>query len=334
MRLHGTDVRVSIDAPAADETISSVLDRAAAFWRVERLTLAAELGFGAGDEDLDAPSKRSRHALANATGFSIDVLNGLEISSGPDWLHSECRSAYCPRCWKEDVQQGRSPYFRRTWASCAALSCTNHACLLYAWETDRTGRRRPPPQREQSNRSGTLWLEDLIHAESSKELRSLDSLAAFASRAQSAFQERTPWPTNWRGCVATGRSLMNLLAKNPSPYPERLAMDRLVPDCGDFRWFAGHSRAAEPIHALNIEPIAQIGSPALRRTAWWLTARTLVPGWAPMPIRGHYGVCGDVRSWWARFVGNAISTHARREYHQLGTALGLGSEGTGDLFPT
>lgn len=76
----------------------------------------------------------------------------------------------------------------------------------------------------------------------------------------------------------------------------------------------------------------RMGDPALRRTAWWLMARTLVIGWPPLPVRGTYGICTSIESWWRRRVGSVVSGHAQRTYVDVGRALGLADQTTGDLF--
>lgn len=326
-------IHVAIDGPAADETLSSLLDRAASFWGTDRSALAAALAYGADDDDPDAPSPAALAALSDATGFPRERLQERVIATGPGWLRPEQRIAYCPRCWAEDAEQGRAPYFRCRWARCTALGCDRHDCLLYAWEVDAQGRRQLPPS-GRSTRLEAMWRADLVHAERSADLRALHTLTSFADRAHVVLHGADAWPVGWRGNAAAGRALTQLLTTNPAPFPERLAMDRLVPDSGDSRWFAGHRRASRSTVRDEPGPVRRLGDPALRRTAWWLVARTVVVGWPPLPVRGTYGVCTGIESWWRRRIGGAVSDHARRAYADVGRALGLAELTTGDLFAT
>jgi len=325
------EVRVAIDGPAADESLSSLLDRSASFWDVDRSAMAAALEFGPNDDDPDAPSEEALHTLSLATGFSADRLATHRIASKVDWLFSEQRVGYCPCCWAEDAAQKTAPYFRRAWAACTAVACDRHGCLLYAWEVDTQGCRRPPPS-GRSARLDAQWRADLTHAERALDRRGLETLTGFAARAHVAIDCSHTWPSNWRGDAAAGRALTQLLTTNPAPFPERLVMDRLVPDSGDARWFSGHRRATRSRVESELSPIQRIGDPALRRTAWWLMARTLVIGWPPLPVRGTYGICTSIESWWRRRVGSVVSGHAQRAYADVGRALGLADQTTGDLF--
>ena len=328
---HRSEVRVAIDGPAHDESLSSLLDRSASFWGVDRSAMAAALEFGLDDGDADAPSQAALHTLSLATGFSATRLDTHRIASDVSWLFPEQRIGYCPCCWAEDAAQGRAPYFRRAWAACAAVACDRHGCLLYAWDVDAQGCRRPPPP-GRSARLNAQWRADLTHAEQALDRRGLETLTGFASRAHVAIERGDAWPSNWRGDAAAGRALTELLTTNPAPFPERLVMDRLVPDSGDARWFSGNRRATRSRVESEPSPMQRLGDPAMRRTAWWLMARTLVIGWAPLPVRGTYGICTNIESWWRRRVGSVVSGHARRTYADVGRALGLADQTTGDLF--
>jgi hypothetical protein len=169
-------IRVSISGPAPGETLSSLLDRAASFWGMDRSEMTAALTHGKGGGDPDAPSPAALHALAMATGFPPHELDEHTTRNVHGLLHWEQRIAYCPRCWAEDVRRGGVPYFRQTWAYCAELACDFHGCLLYAWGKDMHGCRCPLPVPWRSAHLDALWRADLVHAESHKDRRALSTL--------------------------------------------------------------------------------------------------------------------------------------------------------------
>lgn len=78
---HRSEVRVAIDGPAADESLSSLLDRSASFWGVDRSAMVAALEFGPADDDPDAPSQAALHTLSLATGFSAARLDTHRIAN-------------------------------------------------------------------------------------------------------------------------------------------------------------------------------------------------------------------------------------------------------------
>ena len=318
-------VKLAIAGPAIDESISSFLDRAANFWDISRSAMAADIGFGIEDEDPDAPSPKAIVALAEAAGFPSRVLENQVIEDGSAWLHCDRRLAYCPLCWHDDMEQGRAPYFRRRWAISSALVCDLHCCLLYKWDTDVQDRRLPPIAADLTRDADVIWRGDLDHASRFVWTGVIEALATFTNRANAVVAGNGKWPGEWRGDASTCRTLMQLLVSNPSPLPERLAMDRLVPTDRDSRCFAGHRYVTRSGFSGELA-FRRLGDPALRRTAWWLLARTLVADWPSRQIVGEYVILTDSRSWWVRGVGPAVSGHARAAYLELGQALGFSHE--------
>lgn len=318
-------VRVAIDGPQPDETISSVLARAAMFWDVERWVLLESLGVTT--TDWDHPSEPALQGLAEAIGVRASVLQALTVASDQGILPVDRRIAYCPSCWAEDVAQGRAPYCRRAWASCAAIACPVHATPLYAWDVDVRGERRPLPALEAARQRSETWHADLAHAQTPGLHRDLQPLAAFAQTAQAALDGDIPWPAGWRGDRPTGLALVRLLTTNPAPFPDRLVLDRLLPVAGDSRRFAGHRRASASVSSDTGTAWLAFGDPAIRRTAWWLLARTLVVGWPPLPIRGAPSVYLTGEAWWNRGVRPAVSGYAQHAFCEVGDGLGLTAPG-------
>lgn len=318
-------IKLAIDGPAPDESISSFLDRAASFWGISRSAMAAAIGFGIEDEDPDAPSRKTIAALAEAAGFPSRLLEDKVIEHGSEWLGCDQRVAYCPLCWRDDLEQGRAPHFRRRWALSCALVCEVHCSLFYKWVTDARNQRRPPLAEGFTSDADIYWCGDINHASRFVLTEPIRALAAFAHRASAAVAGDDVWPDEWRGDASSCRSLMQLLASNPSPLPDRLAMDRLVPVDRDLRCFAGH-RCATRSDSSSQSAFCRLGDPALRRTAWWLLARTLVTGWPYREIVGQYVALTDSSAWWLQGIGSAVSDYARSAYQQLGHSLGFFSK--------
>ena len=318
-------IKLAIDGPALDESISSFLDRAASFWGISRSAMAAAIGFGIEDEDPDAPSRKAIEALAEAAGFPSRVLENQVIEDGSAWLHSDRRVAYCPLCWRDDIEQGRAPYFRQRWALCSAVVCEEHCSLMRKWITDAGDRRLPPLVDGLHRDTDIFWQRDLDHANRFALTEPIRAIATFAHRASAAVVADDVWPDGWKGDASSCRALMQLLASNPSPLPERLAMDRLVPIDRDPMCFAGH-RCATRGDSSSQSAFRRFGDPALRRTGWWLLARTLVPGWPPREIVGQYTTLIDAPAWWFQGVGTAVSDHARAAYLKLSHTLGFSPE--------
>ncbi len=130
-------MRLIIPCPQADETISSIVDRACSFYRAKRRHLLQELMPSAaklGDFDLDTgPPVELLRNLAAALRMSTTSLENMVLTR-PDWrLMPNARVAYCPKCWADDVRSGRDNYFRADWSWCFSTSCYIHDVPLEKW---------------------------------------------------------------------------------------------------------------------------------------------------------------------------------------------------------
>jgi hypothetical protein len=337
-------VRAAITPPSPDETFSSVVERAAAFWDLGRSELIGSWmpndAAAADAVEADAPTPELSAALAYTIGVKEESLQPTIVGNG-DWVVAPGRRvAYCPLCWEEDAAQGRDPYFRRSWCSLAAVQCEHHAVPLRPWLQDARGGRRGPPARHGTHLCREIWLSSVEHARSWLEAPSnqylrdvLSKVSTFSTQAISVLQGEE-FPAQWRGDAQTLKDLIVLLTTNPAPFAERIPLDRLVPSVPDETLFGGQRRAAAPAaRREGWKGVRQLGSPQVRRTLWWLIGRTIVPQWKPLPTYGVCGLCHDAQTWWKRRIEMSISAHSRLGVRSIASRLGLGThEQMGDLF--
>lgn len=327
-------IRVAIAPPAHDETFSSVMDRAAAFWRMDRAGLMSSWMLRETSAihaaEVDAPTPALISALAHTIGVKEEAMRQT-IVDPDDMLVAEAhRIAYCPLCWLEDSEEGRGPYFRRSWCSLAVIRCERHAVPLCPWPRDLYSGRCGPPMRQSIRFEDDIWRHSLNYATAWRDAtdnqplrNALREIAAFSAQAIEALQGGE-FPIHWRGDVNALRDLIVLLTTNPAPFAERIPLDRLVPEVVDEQMFGSRRGTAAPLSAREgWKAVRQLGSPVVRRTLWWLVGRTIVPQWKPMPIRGFPGICYDAQTWWKRRIEASVSGHALLEAQRVSSQLGL-----------
>jgi len=328
------EIRVAIARPAHDETFSSVVDRAAAFWGMDRTGLMGswmlDEASAAQAADADAPTPDLLSVLAQTIGVDEETMRQTVVDHEDMLVAAAHRIAYCPLCWVEDWEEGRGPYFRRPWCSLAAIKCERHGVPLYPWPRNSRGVRCPPPVRQDTGLHDEVWHHSVNHAHQwrdasdNQSLRNLLSdISAFSARAVEALCDGE-FPRDWRGDTCALRDLVVLLATNPAPFAERIPLDRLVPEVSDERMFGGLRRSAAPeTSQAGWGAVRQLGSPQVRRTLWWLVARTIDPRWKPMPIRGLPGICYDTQTWWKRRIEASVSGYGLLEAQRVSSQLSL-----------
>lgn len=135
--------------------MSSFLGRAAQFYATTVPALLTDLLEPTGwdwrnstnrrDLDMNPPSALE---LALRTAVNNWVAPLYDHQGFKHWtLATRCRDAYCPECFQEDLQTGRTPYFRMDWIPVLVTSCWKHCTPLFKWEDTTTGGiRRLPKQ--------------------------------------------------------------------------------------------------------------------------------------------------------------------------------------------
>lgn len=139
-----------VDPPYPGESLTSFLGRAAQFYRTPYKSLVTQLlggrklvGKGALDLDLNPPPDLEAALARSVHGWRSPVAAHRGFY-GPVVM-SRGRYAYCPRCFKEDVEGGRVPYFRIDWAPLFVTTCWKHGSMLMPWhDVNRFGLRLLP----------------------------------------------------------------------------------------------------------------------------------------------------------------------------------------------
>jgi hypothetical protein len=144
----GGSIRLWIEPPFPDETTSSVLDRAAGLYEMDRerlisLLLPGERRWGH-TRDWDYPLDHHRRAFAAAIGTSDPQDFGVGLWKSDSFLAPLARAVYCPRCFLTDLAIGRPPHFRWQWAIAFATACHRHRTPLMNWRWMRRFQRRLP----------------------------------------------------------------------------------------------------------------------------------------------------------------------------------------------
>ncbi len=143
-------IRLRVDPPYPGESMSSFLGRAAQFYTIPPNALLAQLlngdmKFGKGTVDVDLnPSPALERRLAESVVNWRSPLTDFRGFHGPVVIQRS-RYAYCPRCFQEDLEAGRTPYFRMDWCAFYTSTCWTHGTFLLPWyNTSTQGLRRLP----------------------------------------------------------------------------------------------------------------------------------------------------------------------------------------------
>jgi hypothetical protein len=133
------------------ESLSSFIERGANFYAIPPVNLLRQLeghrlrGHRRPDLDFSPPPELLRRLEDYVPDWNWDPS---EHKGFLQWyLKPAARSAYCVRCFEEDLAAGHSPYFRVDWAAAAVTSCWKHDVPLSHWrQVDSEGHRRLPRQ--------------------------------------------------------------------------------------------------------------------------------------------------------------------------------------------
>ena len=127
-----------IDSPYPGESMSSFLSRTAQFYAMPTPSLLKELLQGRNwskeeRRDLDlAPSPLLLQRLSETVRDWQPLTE--EHQGFMRWtLAQRQRRAYCPTCFLEDLDAGRTPYFRTDWIPALVTCCWKHGTPLFDW---------------------------------------------------------------------------------------------------------------------------------------------------------------------------------------------------------
>lgn len=124
-------MRLILNRPLPDETISSIVDRACSLHNISRSMLLSELCPDVNpvpaDLDLDvSPPATLITNLAKALSMRRDDVEALRLSHSAWRLFPKARTVGCIRCLREDFEMKRDPYIRADWTWCFLTHCTRH----------------------------------------------------------------------------------------------------------------------------------------------------------------------------------------------------------------
>lgn len=131
-------LRLRVPPPYEGESMSSFIGRASQFYAMPPAALLKELMDGVSwpagwrrDLDLGIPAKLEERLAESVTDWRSPLVKHGGFCH---WiLAGASRTAYCPQCFKEDLEQGRIPFFRNDWIAVCVTSCWAHRTPLFQW---------------------------------------------------------------------------------------------------------------------------------------------------------------------------------------------------------
>lgn len=133
-------IYLGIDPPYPDETFSSVVNRAACLYGISPNEVISRLFKDRGmkwerildADEWDNPIFTVKRAVMGA--FSQPGVSGPATirRDHEDHLLPQERCCYCVLCFRDDVREGRTPYFRSAWSRVTRTYCDVHRCPLVA----------------------------------------------------------------------------------------------------------------------------------------------------------------------------------------------------------
>ena len=285
-----------VDPPYPGESLTSFLGRAAQFYRTPYKSLVTQLlggkKKGALDLDLNPPPDLEAALARSVHGWTSPVAPHRGFY-GPVVM-SRGRYAYCPRCFKEDMEGGRVPYFRIDWVPLFVTTCWNHGSMLMPWyDVDRFGLRLLPKRwlyQERGEYDAPAFFDehlkqlDAFEGGTPRIYGGLDPrlVASKLARLQAAIEKRSEAAIPLFPGERDPRWRLRRLAMEIARVavgtlwgagPEQSEQKRLHIEPVSFELVRVPTRIKEWPHALNA--IRRVADPNWRRTFAWVIANTL-----------------------------------------------------------
>ncbi len=270
-----------IRPPMRDESLRSVLNRAAAFYECTSFQVWASLN---SDDprpvgDVESPSGAALHRMAAAIGMPASDLLAHRLPDAPWLLEPHARNIYCPMCWDEDSVRGEPCSIRRAWTWLLRTTCPQHGCPL----------RIAPEQWARFTRFHSLPAPQF----SEQERRILHLIESFGQALEQSLYFGRPWPDDWRGNPQVARQLLLAVSFNVRKIRDFPLINYVQVSSNLTSLIRGPLHQYEPVRKLRWDSYREIADPALRRASLWATAWTLLPnlstdlspGWTKLP--GH-----------------------------------------------
>ena len=253
-----------IAPPGEDESLRSVLDRAADLYDCNPLDLWIDLHQDpdATLDRVDDPGARSLARMAKAMACPGRKLGEHSLPPGPSLLLPSARHQYCPVCLQEDLAAGRPFNRRRAWARVLRTRCAIHQYPLLADPDD-----SHDPLGLGPNCDTRLTVAD-------QEI--LDLIDRFAIALELSLFEQAKWPIGWRGNAFSARDRLlraacNTRVRTYSPRSSTSNSGAL------YAYVHGPRHLMDPAEPLTWDMFRAMEDPAHRRAALWVAAWQLVP---------------------------------------------------------
>lgn len=279
MRVEASNQRWWIRPPMPDESLRSVLNRAAALYERTSEQIWECLN---GDDprptgDVESPSCAALRRMAAAIGVSAFELLAHRQPDAPWLLAPQARNVYCPMCWNEDRIRGEPCSIRRGWNQLLRATCPHHGYPL----------RLAPEQ------WATLSLTHPFQVPqfSEREQRILDLIEYFGQTLEQSLYFGQPWPVGWQGNPQIARQTLLEVSFNVNTIRDFPLIKRVQASGGLAGFIRGPLHQQDPVRKLQWEAFREMADPALRRAAIWATAWAVMPdlpldlspGWFRLP---------------------------------------------------
>jgi hypothetical protein len=263
--MSGNTIRWWISPPGPDETLRSLLDRAAALFECEPQSLWNDLHKDATTPagDIDDPTTTALHRLAAAVGMSSIDLHRHRLPDAPWRLAPEARRTYCPQCHVDEIVAGRPITFRQEWTHVLRTQCPLHKVPLCLAQVGGV-RGWPVSSRRGAERTTT-------------DQSILDLIEMFGTSLEQSLFFGAPWPSQWRADPCTTRTLLLRVSLNLGKERAPVAVANVFPSAGLSTVIHGPVHLMEPVDGPPWDAFRAIADPAIRRAALWIAAWSCIP---------------------------------------------------------
>jgi hypothetical protein len=251
-------VRWLVPGPGPDEALESVVHRAADFYGTDTRQLWADLTEGLTPSPMDAPSAPALRRMAEALGVPASTLLAHRMPDASSLLSLEARTAFCPRCWLDDVASGRPCGLRRAWASVWQTRCQIHGCALMH------GTRHVADRPQQAARAWQDW-----QAVPSEGASLLADVAAFGEWLDVRILLGLPLPGERLDLVGRARARVLAMATNCQDGYDFPPMEAFSVPTFLEPYLHGRLQRQAPLRGCPWAHFCQLSDPSLRRRALW-----------------------------------------------------------------
>jgi hypothetical protein len=304
----GPDVRWWIAGPGKDESLHSIVERAARMYggRGEDTPLVDGESGPCASSLCNARDSRDLLFLARMLGTPSKSLYAHRLEEHPCLLEPSERRAFCPRCLYEDHIKQRPRSFRRVWAKVFTLSCPEHDVPLQWAE----------------RRLATILDSELLSScflVTPQQAEILKLVENFAQKLDACLWHGELWPTTWRGSPYSARALLIRCVANLTSFRGSLPASHLWISSSLSPLISFPTRPVEPHSGPPWNAVRQLGRPAWRRAALWLTLWQVIPGLSercrPETIPSAY--LADTDQWWGALSPSSHPEKLSRVYFAL-----------------